>query len=98
MQAKTFLESVLSGEGYYCVLGVRAKAYIDDNGDEQTRVLKKQKLFLTIEEACHAADNLAEEGFNAYFALATFKTPENRSATAIKKFTIDIDPDRKSVV
>ena len=94
MQTQTFLETVLSGEGHYCVFGARVETYIDDNGDEQKREIKKQKLFPTIEAVCHAADNLTKEGFNAYFALATFKTPENRkgdNAHQLRSFFLDLD-------
>jgi hypothetical protein len=94
MQTQTFLETVLSGEGHYCVFGARVETYIDGNGDEQKREIKKQKLYPTIEAVCHAADNLTKEGFNAYFALATFKTAENRkgeNAHQMRSFFLDLD-------
>ena len=85
MQTKEFLSSVLSGEGFYCVFGTRA-------GEEREK--KIQKFYPTLDAVCEAADNLAQEGFNAYFGLATFKTGENRkaeNANQFKSFFLDLD-------
>lgn len=94
MQTQEFLTSVLSGEGFYCVFGARKETYTDNNGVEQEREKKIQKFYPTLDALCEAADNLAYEGFNAYFGLATFKTGENRkaeNAMQFKSFFLDLD-------
>lgn len=94
MQTQEFLTSVLSGEGFYCVFGARKETYTDKEGVEQEREKKIQKFYPTLDTVCEAADNLAQEGFNAYFGLATFKTGENRkaeNAMQFKSFFLDLD-------
>lgn len=94
MQTQEFLTSVLSGEGFYCVFGTRKETYTDKDGVEQEREKKIQKFYPTLDAVCEAADNLAQEGFNAYFGLATFKTGENRkaeNAMQFKSFFLDLD-------
>lgn len=93
MQAKTFLESVLSGEGYYCIFGAKQDKKI-------------QKFYPSLETACTVAEDLARDGYDAYFALATYETAESRkgdNAKHLRAFFLDIDcgvnkdyPDQQS--
>lgn len=83
MQTQQFLELVLSGEGYYCVFGAHAETK-----------KKIQKFYPTIEAAHAVAENFAREGYDAYFALATFETGESRkveNTKQLKSFFLDID-------
>jgi hypothetical protein len=83
MQTHDFLSAVLGGTGYICVFGANPA---------KKRVI--QKLYATIEAACSAADNLCQEGFDAYFGLARFQTDKNRradNALSLKSFFLDID-------
>jgi hypothetical protein len=83
MQTKDFLSAALGGDGYVCVFGANPK---------KKRVI--QKLYPTIDAACSAADNLKEEGFDAYFGLATYATDKSRradNAKHLKCFFLDID-------
>lgn len=94
MQTQEFLTSVLSGEGFYCVFGTRKEIYTDKDGVEQEREKKLQKFYPTLDAVCEAANNLAQEGYNAYFGLATFKTGDNRkaeNAKQFKSFFLDLD-------
>ena len=81
MQTQTFLETVLSGEGHYCVFGARVETYIDGNGDEQKREIKKQKLYPTIEAVCHAADNLTNISANASASRSTVMDTDYATAS-----------------
>jgi len=83
METKTFLESVLGGEGFYCVWANRLS-------DER----KIQKFYTDLDTAVHAAHNLNAEGFDAYFALGTFEEAGSRKAPNVKQlksFFLDID-------
>lgn len=83
MQTKNFLSAALGGDGYVCVFGANPV---------KKRVI--QKLYPTIDAACAAADNLKEEGFDAYFGLATYETDKSRradNAKSLKSFFLDID-------
>ena len=83
MQTNEFLSTVLGGDGYICVFGANAT---------KKRVI--QKLYPTIDSACAAATNLQQEGFDAYFGLATFINDKSRRADNVahlKSFFLDID-------
>lgn len=83
MQTREFLSSVLSQEGYYCIVGLK------QNSDKRI-----QKFFPSIEAVIEVANNLKDEGYNAYFALATYDTGESRkkdNAKYLKSFFLDID-------
>ena len=83
MQTRTFLSSVLSAEGYYCVVGLKP--------DSDKKI---QKFFPSIEAVLEVAENLKNEGYNAYFALSTFENGASRkgsNAKYLKSFFLDID-------
>lgn len=93
MQTQEFLNTVLSGEGYYCIFGAKQDKKI-------------QKFYPSLETACAVAEDMARNGYDAYFALATYETGESRkgdNAKQLKAFFLDIDcgpekdyPDQQS--
>ena len=83
MDTKTFLEAVLGEDGMYCVWANR----ISDGR-------KVQKFYPTIDALIHAAHNLDNEGFDAYFALGTYDETGSRVASHVKQlkaFFLDLD-------
>lgn len=77
------METVLGGEGTYCVWGNRIS-------DER----KVQKFYSDIDAVIHAAHNLDEAGYDAYFALGTFHEAGSRTAVNVKQlkaFFLDLD-------
>lgn len=83
MHTQEFLNSILGGDGYICVFGANPAV---------KRVI--QKLYPTVADAYSAADNLKEEGFDAYFGLARFIDGRSRRADnvrSLKSFFLDID-------
>jgi len=81
MQTQEFLNTVLSGEGYYCIFGAKPDKKI-------------QKFYLSLEAASSVAEDMARNGYDAYFALATYETGESRKGTNakhLKAFFLDID-------
>lgn len=83
MDTKTFLETVLGDEGSYCVFAARGS---DDR--------KMQKFYPTVDALLHAACNFDDEGFDAYFALATFSEAGSRTAdnvSQLRAFFLDLD-------
>lgn len=83
MQTHDFLSAVLGGTGYICVFGANPV---------KKRVV--QKFYTTIDAACSAADNMYQEGLDAYFGLARFQTDKSRradNALSLKSFFLDID-------
>ena len=83
MKTIEFLEGVLSSEGHYCVFAARSR---DDT--------RTQKFYDTLEEVERAALKLDADGYDAYFALSTFKEPTNRkgpNAHELKSFFLDLD-------
>lgn len=81
MQTQEFLNTVLSGEGYYCIFGAKQDKKI-------------QKFYLSLETAGSVAEDMAHNGFDAYFALATYENGESRkgdNAKQLKAFFLDID-------
>jgi hypothetical protein len=83
MRTEEFLQAVLGDEGYYCVVGIKAK--------EDKRV---QKFYPDLDAAVHAAYSLDQSGFDAYYGLATFETGDNRKNENVKQlrsFFLDLD-------
>jgi uncharacterized protein (DUF927 family) len=78
-----FLRQVLGDEGYYCIVGLLK------NSDKPI-----QKFFKTIEQAVEVANNLKDEGYDAYYALATFEDGKSRKTANVKQLRslyIDLD-------
>jgi hypothetical protein len=95
MQTQEFLNTVLSGEGYYCIFGAKQDKKI-------------QKFYPSLETASSVAEDMARNGYDAYFALATYETGESRkgdNAKQLKAFFLDIDcgpekdyPDQQTAI
>ena len=95
MQTQEFLNTVLSGDGYYCIFGAKQDKKI-------------QKFYLSLETASSVAEDMARNGYDAYFALATYETGESRkgdNAKQLKAFFLDIDcgpekdyPDQQTAI
>lgn len=81
MQPLDFLAAVLPSSGVYCVA--------------EFTTPKKEHIFVeTIDEALAAANKLAADKKDAYFGLANFRTPDNRTAEnakAVKSLFMDLD-------
>lgn len=78
-----FLRQVLGDEGYYCIVGLKK------NSDKPV-----QKFFKTLEQAVEVANNLKDEGYDAYYALATFEDGKSRKTNNVKQLRslyIDLD-------
>jgi len=83
MITKTFLSRVLGDNGNYCVFAARSR--------DNRRV---QKFYDTIDEVETAAQYLDADGYDVYFALATFKTTDNRkvdNAHQLRSIFLDLD-------
>lgn len=83
MDTKTFLETVLGSEGSYCVWANR----ISDKR-------KVQKFYPDLDAVLHAARNLDEDGYDAYFALGTFTEAGSRDAANVHQLRalfLDLD-------
>jgi len=72
MDTKRFLDLVLGHEGFYCAFGFKPA--------EAKRV---QKFYGSKDSVIAAATNLNMEGYDAYFALATFQDGKSRKATNV---------------
>ena len=83
LNTNDFLSVMLPDSGSYCVVGLKK--------DESPR----QKFVGSIEEVCKLSEQLVNDGYNSYFALATFINPKEgrtaKNAQALKSFFIDID-------
>ena len=78
-----FLQQVLGDEGYYCIVGLKK--------DSDKPV---QKFFPKLEDAVTVAENLKNEGYDAYYALATFEDGKSRKTANVKQLRslfIDLD-------
>lgn len=87
MDTVQFLKTMLANEGMYCVFGIRAS----DNAPVQ-------KFYPSIDVAAQAAKQLNANGYNAYFALATFTSGGNRrvdNIKSIKSLFLDLDCGEK---
>jgi hypothetical protein len=83
METRTFLKTVLGNEGFYCVFAFRTAG---------TRRI--QKFYDSIDAVVDAANNFDAEGFDAYFALATFDEAGSRKVDNVKQlraFFLDLD-------
>ena len=83
METKKFLESVLGEDGSYCVFASKPAA--------DRRI---QKFYGDIDKVVEAARNFDDEGFDTYFALATFKEAGSRKVVNTKElraFFLDLD-------
>ena len=83
MDVKSFLKGVLSGEGHYCVFASRTS---DDR--------RTQKFYDSIYQVIDAAENLDAEGYDAYYALATFNEAGSRKVDNVKHLNalfLDLD-------
>ena len=83
-----FLRQVLGDEGYYCIVGLKK------NSDKPV-----QKFFKTLDQAVEVANNLKDEGYDAYYALATFEDGKSRKTANVKQLKslyVDLDcgPDK----
>jgi len=83
LNTNDFLSVLLPDTGSYCVVGLKK--------DESPR----QKFVGSIEEVCKLSEQLVNDGYNSYFALASFTDPKEgrtaKNAQALKSFFIDID-------
>jgi len=82
METKRFLDLVLGSEGHYCVWA--------NNPAKQVQ----QKFYTSVEEVIGAAHNLSDNGWNAFFALGTYKEAGSRVADNVmqmKSFFLDLD-------
>ena len=78
-----FLRQVLGDEGFYCIVGLKK--------DSDKPV---QKFFPTLEDAATVAENLKNEGYDAYYALATFEDGKSRKTNNVKQLKslfLDLD-------
>jgi hypothetical protein len=83
MDTSTFLSSTLASDGYYCL-------WVFNRANER----KIQKFFDTIQQLEAAALEYDQKGWDTYFALATFKSDESRTADNASKlrcFFLDLD-------
>lgn len=97
MTTSDFLARVLGDDGFYCVFGAKAAT--------KQRV---QKFYTSVDRAVNAAVELDNNGFDAYFALATFETDESRTkdnAKQMRALFLDLDcgedkdfPDQSAAV
>ena len=81
METKQFLDTVLSDEGYFCVVGIK---------DSRT----VQKFYSSLDSIVATAVNLDVDGYDTYFALSTFTESTSRKADNvrhIKALFLDLD-------
>ena len=78
-----FLRQVLGDEGFYCIVGLKK--------DSDKPI---QKFFPTIDAAYEVTENLKNEGYDAYYALATFEDGKSRKTNNVKQLRslfLDLD-------
>jgi len=83
MDTTTFLQQVLGGEGRYCTFVSRSM-----DGD------RKQEFYTSVEDVVAAGNKYDQQGYDAYFALATFGPDNSRrvaNALQLKSFFLDLD-------
>ena len=83
MDTRRFLETTLASEGFYCVFAANNKTG-----------RKIQKFYKSSYDAMLAARKLDENGFDAYFALATFNEDNSRkvdNVCKLKSLFLDLD-------
>ena len=74
VETKQFLERVLGKDGNYCVFAFRTR---DDR--------RVQKFYTSVDGIINTSSNLDEEGYDAYFALATFNEAGSRKVDNVKE-------------
>lgn len=83
MSTSDFLARVLGEDGFYCLFGA--------NASTNRRI---QKFYPDIDRLISAAHDLDANGFDSYFALATFETDESRTkdnAKQLRALFLDLD-------
>ena len=83
MEPKTFLQEVLPNTGTYCIFAANTSA------DK-----RQQTFYNSVDELLEAATNLDNQGYDVYFALASFKEKNSRKVNNIqhlKSFFLDLD-------
>ena len=78
-----FLDTVLSSEGYYCLFSAKPS---------ENKL--KQYFFESVNDLCVQADESNKQGYDVYFALATFEEKGSRKVDNIKNlrsFFLDLD-------
>lgn len=83
METTEFFDRVLAPDGYYCLFAIDAK--------NDRRV---QKFYPSKADIVNAAHNLDQNGYDAYFALATFEEGNSRRVDNVKQlnsFFLDLD-------
>ena len=81
MDVKKFLSAVLSDKGFYCAVGIKNGKTI-------------QRFYQTVDNLVEAAGNFDHDGYDAYFALATFGDNNSRKAdnvSHLKSLFLDLD-------
>jgi len=81
METKKFLTRTLGNDGYYCVFAAREGR-------------KLQKFYPTLDAVVSAATNFDSEGYDTYFALATFQDDTARvrdNVRQMRSFYLDLD-------
>ena len=81
MDTQDFLRQVLGYDGHYCVFAARDGSV-------------KQKFYPNIDAVAGAARQFDDNGFDTYFALATFKDDTSREITnalQMRSFFLDLD-------
>jgi hypothetical protein len=84
---KEFLESVLPAGGKYFLFGIK-------QGDGEASNTVRQIGIETIDELLEKSAGFVEKGFDAFFALASFKTTKSRivaNINELKSYYLDID-------
>jgi len=82
MQTKTFMQSVVPHEGWYCVFAANKTGQ------------RKQKFYDSIDHVLDASHDLDANGYDVYFALATFGEAGSRKqedAIKLRSFFMDLD-------
>ena len=88
METREFLESVLSGSGFYCIVGV------EELHGEKRRAKVKQTFHADLDSAIDTANQYDSEGLHAYFGLATYEDDNSRkndNVKYLKSFYLDLD-------
>ena len=93
MDSKTFLQRVLSGDGYYSLFAAKGVRKEDPH---------TQRFYETLEELIQESTDLDQAGYNVFYALGTFNEWGSRKATNIKDlkaffFDIDCGPSKKYI-
>ena len=78
-----FLRQILGDEGFYCIVGLKK--------DSDKPI---QKFYPKLEDAFTVAENLKNDGYDAYYALATFEDGKSRKTNNVKQLRslfLDLD-------